>query len=124
MSKFSKVAAILIAASYFPNYPDAQEFHITADEQAFEDLNHATNHARSLGDEANVQTVTREEAENADHIQSQLAADTEANEAADKAAADEAARVFEEEAHKQAAEIEAKAAEEKKAQEEAAKNEN
>ncbi len=63
MSKFSKVAAILIAASYFPNYPQVSEFHITEDEQVFEDLNNATNHARSLSKEELVFTVSREEAE-------------------------------------------------------------
>lgn len=63
MIKISKVAAIMIAASYFPNYPNVSEFHITEDEQAFEDLNNATNHARSFNADEVVFTVTREEAE-------------------------------------------------------------
>lgn len=56
-----------LAASYFENYPNENEIHFTADEQAFFSKNDAENHGKSLrekeSDEVKVTTVTRNEAE-------------------------------------------------------------
>jgi outer membrane PBP1 activator LpoA protein len=55
-----KQTAIKTAAPYFKNHT-VDEFHITADGQAFFDEGSANNHAQSLG--SDVVKVTREEAE-------------------------------------------------------------
>jgi hypothetical protein len=47
-----KAKAAKVAAKYFPSYPDVSEFHVTSDEQVFEDVNHARNHAKSLDKES------------------------------------------------------------------------
>jgi hypothetical protein len=65
----NKQQAVLIAATYFPNYPSVNEFHVTDDGQVFEDTNNAGNHAKSIQSDEDKKadkkpsyiTVTREE---------------------------------------------------------------
>jgi len=58
----NKAEAIKVAGKYFPSYPGVNEFHITGDEQAFENVNDARNHAKTLEkDNQNVVSVKRDE---------------------------------------------------------------
>lgn len=62
-----KQSFLAIATSYFINYPGENEIYFTTDKQAFFSKNDATNHGKSLrkkeGDEVELITITRQEAE-------------------------------------------------------------
>lgn len=64
MNTLSKKAAVLIALSFFKTYPSVNTFHITSDEQAFENAADALNNAKQL-DPKNplVISVNREDSE-------------------------------------------------------------
>jgi len=61
-----KSSFLILAASFFANYPNENEIHFTKDGQAFFGKNDATNHGNSLrekqSDEAEILSITREEA--------------------------------------------------------------
>jgi hypothetical protein len=59
----NKNTALKIAKPYFETYPTVNEFHFTADEQAFQDKTQAANHAKSFKEKENqvVISVTRDE---------------------------------------------------------------
>lgn len=62
-----KATLLAAAASFFKHYPSEKEIHFTRDEQAFFSKNDAINHGNGLrekkNEEAEITTVTREEAE-------------------------------------------------------------
>lgn len=64
----NKQTATLIAGNFFPSYPTAQVFYITADGQAFQEVQHANMHAgtfKNAGDQV-VHTINRAEWEEAE----------------------------------------------------------
>ena len=58
----NQAKAILIAASFFKSYPSVNEFHVTSDEQVFEQKHQAESHANTLGkNKDQVLSVVRDE---------------------------------------------------------------
>lgn len=54
----TKNDAIKIAKPFCKHYPNVNEFHVTADEQVFEDKNHAANHAKTFKEKENQVVIT------------------------------------------------------------------
>jgi hypothetical protein len=80
-----KQKAIKTATRYFPNYPSVNKFYVTEDEQVFEDLTHAENHAKTLGKDADgVVEVAMEDCDFEEYKETVLA-EQAASQEADKA---------------------------------------